>query len=184
MDVALALRSLKKRKSMDSRFRGNDENGGSVINWTVLHSTPCRFILPVTKVILMSKLAKGTFKVKLQPLAFEDGEADTRLGRMSINKSIEGDLVATTCGQMLSARTAAEGSAGYVAIERVDGVLAGRKGTFVLLHAGIMDRGSPNLSVRVVPDSATGELVGLAGRFDIKIEAGVHRYEFEYSLPQ
>ena len=131
----------------------------------------------------MVEIAKGTFKVKLQALPFEGVEAGAKLGRMSIDKEIEGDLIATTRGQMLSAMTATEGSAGYVAIEHVEGSLKGKKGSFVLQHTGVMDRGSPGLSVIVVPDSGSGELAGLTGRFDINIEAGSHRYEFEYTLP-
>jgi hypothetical protein len=103
---------------------------------------------------------------------------------MSIDKSITGDLVATTTGQMLSAMTEVKGSAGYVAIERVDGVLDGRRGTFVLQHTGTMNRGAQSHSVTVVPDSGTGELAGLAGEFRIIIADGRHSYEFSYSLPQ
>ena len=105
------------------------------------------------------------------------------LARMSIDKQISGDLVAETKGQMLSAMTATKGSAGYVAIERVEGTLHGRKGTFVLQHTGLMNRGTPSLSVIVVPDSGTGDLVGLSGTFDIIIADGKHSYEFKYSLP-
>lgn len=130
----------------------------------------------------MTSTAKGCFVVKLKPLPF-DGQPDgSKLGRMSIDKTISGDLVATTSGQMLSAMTDVVGSAGYVAIERVDGSLHGRKGTFVLQHGGTMSRGEPSLSVSVVPDSGTGELVGLGGEFRIIIADGEHRYEFDYSL--
>ena len=131
----------------------------------------------------MSEVATGEFVVKLLPLAF-DGQADgSKIGRMSIDKTISGDLVATTKGQMLSAMTEVKGSAGYVAIERVEGTLKGKKGTFVLQHSGTMNKGSPGLSVAVVPDSGTGELVGLAGQFNIIIAAGKHSYEFKYTLP-
>jgi hypothetical protein len=85
---------------------------------------------------------------------------------------------------MLSATTSVEGSAGYVAIEWVSGTLNGRSGTFALQHSGTMTRGKPQLTVTVVPDSGTGELEGLAGEMDIKIEAGKHFYEFEYTLPE
>jgi hypothetical protein len=47
-----------------------------------------------------------------------------------------------------------------------------------------MNRGVPQLSVTVVPDSGTGELVGLTGNFDIKIVDGKHFYEFQYTLPE
>ena len=131
----------------------------------------------------MSIVAKGTFTVKLPPLPF-DGQPDgTKLGRMSIDKQIVGDLVATTQGQMLSAMTDTKGSAGYVAIERVEGKLHGRAGSFVLQHTGTMNRGAPELSVTVVPDSATDELAGLQGNFKIIIAEGKHSYEFTYTLP-
>jgi len=51
-----------------------------------------------------------------------------------------------------------------VAMEQVNGTLRGRTGTFVLQHSGTMTRGAPQLTVNVVPDSGTAELVGLAGK--------------------
>jgi hypothetical protein len=132
---------------------------------------------------MMNSIAKGTFTVNLVPLAFEGQEHGSKLGRMSIDKSITGDLTATTRGQMLSAMTETKGSAGYVALERVEGTLGGRSGTFVLQHTGTMDRAAPSLSVTVVPDSGTGELVGLRGEFKILVAEGQHSYEFTYSLP-
>ena len=131
----------------------------------------------------MSAIAKGTFVVKLSPLPVEGQAEDSKLGRMSIDKEISGDLLAATKGQMLSAMTGTKGSAGYVAIEHVDGELGGRRGTFVLQHTATMNRGSPSLSVTVVPDSGTGELTGLTGTFEIRIIDGAHYYVFSYSLP-
>ena len=131
----------------------------------------------------MNSIAKGTFQVKLMPLVFE-GQADgSKLARLSIDKEIKGDLKAVTSGQMLSATTDTQGSAGYVAIERVTGTLQGRKGSFVLQHTGAMNRGQPTLLVSVVPDSGTAELAGLQGTFNIIVADGKHSYEFAYSLP-
>jgi hypothetical protein len=132
---------------------------------------------------VMPHLAKGTFEVNLQPLPFEGADPAWMLGRLSIDKQISGDLVATTKGQMISAMTATKGSAGYVALERVTGTLNGKKGSFVLQHNGLMNRGTPSLSVVVVPDSGTEELAGLEGEFRIIIEGGKHSYEFNYRLP-
>jgi hypothetical protein len=130
----------------------------------------------------MYSVAKGKFTVKLVPLPFDGQPGNAKLGRTSIDKQITGDLVATSSGQMLSAMTDTKGSAGYVAIERVQGTLQGRKGSFVLQHTGTMNRGVPELSVTVVPDSGTEELVGLIGEFKIIIADGEHGYEFAYSL--
>jgi hypothetical protein len=60
---------------------------------------------------------------------------------MTIDKEFLGDLVASSRGQMLSARTNTDNSAGYVAIERVEGILQGRKGSFILQHNATMNRG-------------------------------------------
>lgn len=129
--------------------------------------------------------ALGTFEVSLQPQAphTANDEADgVTLARMSLEKRFSGQLDATSEGQMLSARTAIAGSAGYVAIERVTGTLDGKRGSFVLQHHGVMDRGVPSLAVTVVPDSGTGELAGLAGRMTIEITQGQHKYSFGYEL--
>jgi hypothetical protein len=85
---------------------------------------------------------------------------------------------------MLTAGTDVKGSAGYVAIERVTGTLHGRTGAFVLQHTGTMSRGTYQLSVTVVPDSGTGQLLGLAGKFNITIADGKHSYDFAYTLPE
>jgi hypothetical protein len=126
--------------------------------------------------------ASGTFDVKLTPETAGDGDAG--LGRMSIDKQFYGDLEGTSKGFMVSsAATVVKGSGGYVAMERVTGTLKGRAGSFVLQHSGTMTRGTPQLSVTVVPDSGTGQLEGLAGTLTIKIDAGKHSYEFDYTLP-
>ncbi|MGI8766717.1 MAG: DUF3224 domain-containing protein [Gemmatimonadaceae bacterium] len=126
--------------------------------------------------------ATGTFEVQLEPLTAYNTD-DATLARMSIDKQFQGDLEATSKGEMLSAGTSVKGSAGYVAIERVTGALNGRRGTFVFQHSGTMTRGAPMLNVSVVPDSGTGELTGLMGTLVINIADGKHSYEFDYTLP-
>jgi Protein of unknown function (DUF3224) len=124
--------------------------------------------------------ATGTFEVKMAPL--EHSAGDPGLGRMSLDKQYHGELIATAKGEMLTAMTAVNGSAVYVAIERVTGTLGGRSGSFALHHTGIMTRGTPSLSVRIVPDSGTGGLEGLTGTMDILIEGRQHSYVLEYEL--
>ena len=131
----------------------------------------------------MTKHASGTFEVKLSPQQ-DDAAKEAGLGRMTIDKTFQGDLAASSKGQMLAAMTEVKGSAGYVAIERVTGTLHGHQGSFVLQHNGIMDRNSPQLSVVVVPDSGTDALVGLTGKMMINIADGKHSYEFEYSIAE
>ena len=131
----------------------------------------------------LTKFAKGTFEVKVAPQS-DDKVGDPTVGRMSLDKVFRGDLEGVGRGQMLAAMTDVEGSAGYVALERVAGKLDGREGTFALQHSGTMTRGTPQLIITVVPDSGTGQLAGLAGKMSINIAGGKHSYEFEYTLAQ
>jgi hypothetical protein len=132
----------------------------------------------------MAKHASGTFEVKLSPQPPAEGAENSTLGRMTIDKQFHGDLEAVSKGQMLTVGTAVKGSAGYVAIEQVTGALDGRSGSFALQHTGTMTRGVPQLTITVVPDSGTGELVGLAGTLTINIDGGKHSYAFEYTLDE
>lgn len=136
----------------------------------------------VQKEAVVSKRASGTFAVKMSPQGTDDKTAGSTLGRFSLDKQFHGDLEGTSKGEMLSAMTSVQGSAGYVAIERVSGSLHGKSGTFVLQHNGFMTRGAPQLAIAVVPDSGTGQLAGLAGTMTIRIEDGKHFYDLEYTL--
>lgn len=128
----------------------------------------------------MSNRATGTFAVNLTR---QDDGAEAPVGRMTIAKQFQGDLAATSKGQMLMASSeSVQGSAGYVAIEKVTGTLNGRQGTFYLQHTGTMNRGNGELSVTVIPDTGTDQLVGLRGKMNIIIASGAHSYEFDYEL--
>jgi hypothetical protein len=128
----------------------------------------------------MANHATGTFEVKLTPEEDKSGEAV--VGRMTIDKQFQGDIQGTSKGLMVMAGTEVQGSAGYVALEKVSGSIQGRSGTFYLQHNGIMNRGEGKLTIVVVPDSGTGELTGLAGSFRINIDNGKHSYDFEYTI--
>lgn len=131
----------------------------------------------------MKAIAKGSFRVQIKPVGEPSVADGVSLGRMSIDKQFEGDLVGTGKGEMLTAMTPVKGSAGYVAIEKVSGSLHGRAGGFVFQHTGTMDHGAQSLSITVVPDSGTGALTGISGTFRLTIVDGQHLYEFSYTLP-
>lgn len=131
---------------------------------------------------MTSTQANGVFEVKLNPEPLSGVAEGAGLGRMSLDKTFHGDLVATSRGEMLAFRSSEPGSAGYVAMEKVTGSLHGRDGSFVLQHSSTMTRGVPEQSISVVPDSGTGALVGLLGRMVITIAEGRHSYAFDYTL--
>ena len=102
---------------------------------------------------------------------------------MSIDKAFHCDLQSTSIGQMLAFRSGVEGSAGYVAMERVIASLGGWQGSFTLQHSGLMDKGAQSLTVVVVPDSATEALAGRTGTMNIVVTPGRHGYHFSYTQP-
>jgi Protein of unknown function (DUF3224) len=130
----------------------------------------------------MAMIAKGSFEVTMHAEPPYDAADGVTLARASFDKRFAGPLDATSTVQMLAARTPVDDSAGYVALERIQGTLEGRRGAFVVVHTGIMNRGARSLTIAVVPDSGTGELRGIAGTMSVEIVEGRHSYELEYSL--
>ena len=127
--------------------------------------------------------ASGTFAIEVwEPEPTADAGADgLAVGAVRIVKRFAGDLVATGSVRMASATIGGEPVV-YVALERIEGVLLGRPGGFLLRHLGVMQDGVGTLDCTVVPGSGTGALSGLAGSFTIDVVDGVHRWSFEHSL--
>lgn len=124
--------------------------------------------------------AKGEFDVTITPQT-QDAAQGSTLGRMSLEKIFRGDLEGTSKGEMLTAMME-NGSAVYTAIERVDGTLHGRRGSFVLVHQGISTSTGQKLTVTIAPDSGSAELRDIAGEMKIIIADGKHFYEMDYAL--
>lgn len=132
----------------------------------------------------MSQHAKGSFDVALSPDGTADSGEGSDLGRMTIAKTFHGDLEGTSRGSMLTASSkGTPGSAAYVAVERFEGTLAGRKGSFALVHRGVMSGAGRELQITVVPDSGSGQLAGISGTMTLDLSGGAHRYDLTYALP-
>ena len=127
-------------------------------------------------------IVKGTFEVTMQGEPPYETVEQVPFARASFDKRFSGPLEATGKVHMLSARTAESASAGYVALERITGTLDGKRGTFALVHLGLMDRGKSSLTVSIVPDSGTGELKGISGSMTIDIIERQHHYTLDWSL--
>jgi hypothetical protein len=127
--------------------------------------------------------ARGTFDVTITPVQPAPETAPDVPGRMTLSKTFHGDLTGAGAGEMLA--TMAPGASGaYVAMERVNGSIDGHRGSFALVHRGLMDKGAQDLLITIVPGSGTGDLAGIKGVFHLTIEGGEHRYDLEYSLPE
>jgi hypothetical protein len=112
---------------------------------------------------------------------FDDAEG-AKLVAVSMAKRFEGGIDGSSEGRIIQA-LAQEGSAAYVAIERVTAAVDGRKGTFVLRHSAVGSATGGSMEVAVVPDSATDDLRGLSGTLTIDRTAdGEHTYAFSYRI--
>jgi hypothetical protein len=125
-----------------------------------------------------TRTARGTFEVTVTPQPADD----SGIGRFDLTKAWSGDLTGTGHGLMLSAGDATQGSAGYVALEVVDGSLDGRPGSLAFQQLGAMSNDDQELLYLVVPGSGTGELVGITGTLALTIDEQGHSYELTYTL--
>lgn len=94
--------------------------------------------------------------------AYAEPADGPKLSRVTVRKTFTGDIVGESTAELLMSQSP-DGSAGYVAMERVTGSLHGRAGTFDVQHCAT--QGGPNAQALwlVVPGSGTGELLGLSG---------------------
>jgi hypothetical protein len=97
-----------------------------------------------------------------EPTAYDEPPVGPTLTRIHVEESFSGDIEGDGVVEFLQAG-AADGSASFVGIERVNGKLAGRQGTFLLQDVGTVDGNVVRGEWFVVPGSGTGELVGLRG---------------------
>src|SRR5689334_9125216 len=120
----------------------------------------------------MKTTVRGKFTVKGTPQAPDELSTLVGAGRMKFEKSFAGSLQATSIVSMMGMMDQKLVSGGYVAIERVTGELAGKRGQFSLQHSSVMDRGKPSQKIQVIPDSGTEALRGLKGEMTIEIAPG------------
>jgi hypothetical protein len=129
----------------------------------------------------MSPTARGTFSVDISP---RPPDPDTEgLGQMQIRKTWTGDVEAAGWGLMISGGDPGAGSAGYVAMEVVEGTIGERAGMFALQQFGTMHGGTAHQVYEIVPGSGVGELAGISGTLQMEVVDGAHHYTLDYELP-
>ena len=131
----------------------------------------------------MTVQAASTFVNDRHDAETYDDRDGVSLGRIHIARTLHGDLEGTATAELLTAMTAS-GSAVYVAFDRIEGTLHGRRGSFVLHHRGVAEAdGTFGNDGFVLADSGTGELAGLRGTATIAVaEDGTHHLTLDYEL--
>jgi hypothetical protein len=126
----------------------------------------------------MTTHATATFKVDAwDEKPWDTGEGQPKMTRAEVAKSFEGDLQGTSRLQYLMTYRE-DGTADFVAMERIRGSLGGKRGSFVLSHAGAFVDGAASGRWTVVEGSGTDELEGLSGSSAFSIPKGVDAFPF------
>ncbi len=104
-----------------------------------------------------------------EPTPYDEDVPGPKMTRTVVKKTFTGALTGSSVAELLTCESES-GSAGYLAMERVEGTLDGRDGTFVIQHGGLYDAvtGKSTPWGAIVPGSATGALAGLRGSAEYK----------------
>lgn len=108
-----------------------------------------------------------------------DDAGKIQLGRAAVGKTFTGgDLEGASSAELLMVGTS-DGPAAYTAVERFTGTLAGREGSFVMVHGATADQtSSPGKIV-----AADGDLAGLTGTVVYEHDEQGARITVDYELP-
>jgi Protein of unknown function (DUF3224) len=128
------------------------------------------------------KRAVSTFVNHLHEAETYDEREGATLGRIHIERRFQGDLEGEATAELLTA-TAEDGTAVYLALDRISGRLDDKEGSFVLQHRGVLSADGAEIDGAIVPGSGTGELKGITGHGAITVDdEGTHRLTLEYEL--
>ncbi|MGW7683725.1 DUF3224 domain-containing protein [Kribbella sp. NPDC054772] len=120
-----------------------------------------------------------TFEITQWDQSAYDEAGAIQLGRAAVGKTFTGDDLNGTSAAELLMVGAADGPAAYTALERFTGTLAGRKGSFVMLHGATTDQSAA--PGRIV--AADGDLQGLTGTVVYEHDEQGARVTVDYELP-
>ena len=124
----------------------------------------------------MTSTATASFTVdQWEPQATEEF-GDNELTRVAIAKTFTGAVEGTSKVELLSATNAT--SRAYVAFERLEVSVDGRKGSFVLHHTA----DESGMALKILTGSGAGELTGISGTANIEIDGEDHHLTLAYTL--
>ena len=131
----------------------------------------------------MKNTATARFAIKTwDEKPFAEGDDLPKLTRAIVTKTFSGDIAGEGHVEYLMMYRA-DGSATFVGLERVVGRIGNKTGTFVLQRTGTFENGQAKDSYSVIPESGTGELVGLKGDGTSSVGHGMeHPFELSYEF--
>ena len=113
----------------------------------------------------MAERLTGIFKIEgWDESAYSEEDDGRKLTQASVKQSFSGDIEGEGSVEWLMCYRSDQ-TAEFVGLQRIDGRLGGRSGSFVLLQTdGSFDGTEAKGQLSVVPGSGTGELSGLRGQ--------------------
>ncbi|HEY8600046.1 MAG TPA: DUF3224 domain-containing protein [Thermomicrobiales bacterium] len=111
----------------------------------------------------MTTRATATFEtVNWDESPFSEIAGGPKLTRALVTGTYSGDLHGQTTVAFIMVYPD-EATANFSGLERIEGQLGSRSGSFVLRHEGSFAGGEAKTTLTIVPGSGTGELAGLRG---------------------
>ncbi|HKA04925.1 MAG TPA: DUF3224 domain-containing protein [Acidimicrobiales bacterium] len=128
-------------------------------------------------------VAKGKFELTgWRENAYVEVDDRRKLTRASVTQDFTGDLTGKGSVEWLMSYQP-DGTARFVGLQRVEGIVSGAEGSFVLETVGDFDGTEAKGTWTVIAGSGTGQLAGLAGTGSFRAPHGpTATYEFEYTL--
>jgi len=131
----------------------------------------------------MKQNANARFAIKAwDEKPYSEGADLPKLTRASVTKTFTGDIEGEGHVEYLMMYRS-DGSATFVGLERIDGRIGAKTGSFVLQRTGAFEGGLAKETFSVVPGSATGDLRGLVGGGSSSVGHGMeHPFVLNYDL--
>ena len=116
--------------------------------------------------------ASGKINVKTyEPTTYDEPPEGPALVRIHVVEDFSGDIEGEGVAEFLQT-SRSEDEASFVGVERVNGRIGGKAGTFVLQDEGTLKGATVSGTWFVVPGSGTDELRGLRGEGGFKAKLG------------
>ncbi|MGH9186569.1 MAG: DUF3224 domain-containing protein [Acidimicrobiales bacterium] len=127
--------------------------------------------------------ARGSFEVtSWDEEPYEELEGGRKLTRASVRQAYTGDINGDASVQSLMSYRE-DGTAHFVGLQRINGTVADRSGSFVVESMGEFDGEVARGTWSVVAGSATGGLEGLHGTGSFEAPSGgEHSFELDYEF--
>jgi Protein of unknown function (DUF3224) len=131
----------------------------------------------------MRQTANARFAIKRwDEKPYSESQGVPKLTRASVTKTYTGDIAGEGHVEYLMMYRS-DGTATFVGLERIAGLVGGKTGSFVLQRAGVFEGGQAKESYSIIPGSGTDQLRGLRGEGSSSVGHGMeHPFTLSYEL--